>query len=274
MRKITHPVLRSAFNMTSFFEAIRFLTVIPLPFMPAMTSDNYEKTIARSVAWFPAVGLLIGLIAVAVGWAFGLFWNEWARAVAVVVVIGIVTSGLHLDGLSDTFDAVMSWRPRERKLEIMKDSRIGAMGAIALVAVILLKVAFIASAGDNWWRAALLAVVLGRWADLYGIFFFPAAREGGLGRNFRDFIQRRDFVFATAQMLVLCAVIAVIGLPASEMPAALLRAALAWVLVLGVTHVLCRRWTNSLGGLTGDTYGAVCEVGEVVALAAMSAAIR
>lgn len=257
--------------MTSFFEAIRFLTLIPLPFMPAMTSDNYEKTIARSMAWFPSVGLLIALIAVAVGWVFGVFWDEWARAVAVVVAIGIVTSGLHLDGLSDTFDAVMSWRPRERKLEIMKDSRIGAMGAIALVAVILLKVAFIAAAGDNWWRAVLLATTLGRWADLYGIFFFPAAREGGLGRNFRDFIQRRDFVFASVQMAVLCGVIAVIGLPLAAWPAALLRVAIAFVLVLVVTHALCRRWTNSLGGLTGDIYGALCEIGETVALAAMSA---
>lgn len=260
--------------MTSFFEAIRFLTLIPLPFMPAMTGDNYEKTIARSMAWFPAVGLFIGLIATAVGWVFGVFWNEWARAVAAVVAIGIVTSGLHLDGLSDTFDAVMSWRPRERKLEIMKDSRIGAMGAIALVAVILLKVAFIAAAGDNWWRAVLLATTLGRWADLYGIFFFPAAREGGLGRNFRDFIQRRDFVFATAQLIVLGVVIAVIGLPMAAWPAALLHVVIALALVLLVTHWLCRRWTNSLGGLTGDTYGALCEIGEVIVLAAMSATLH
>ncbi len=260
--------------MTSFFEAIRFLTLIPLPFMPAMTSDNYEKTIARSMAWFPAVGLLIGLIAVAVGGIFDLFWNEWARAVAVVVVIGIVTSGLHLDGLSDTFDAVMSWRPRERKLEIMKDSRIGAMGAIALVAVLLLKVAFIAAAGDNWWRAVLFATVLGRWVDLYGIFFFPAAREGGLGRNFRDFIQRRDFVFATVLMILLCVLVSVAGAPVAAWPAALLRAAITFVLALLTTHMLCRRWTHALGGLTGDIYGALCEIGETVALAAMSATLR
>jgi adenosylcobinamide-GDP ribazoletransferase len=200
--------------LTSFFEAIRFLTLIPLPFMPAMTSDNYEKTIARSMAWFPAVGLLIGGIACLVGLTFGALWNEFARAVAVVVTIGIVTAGLHLDGLSDTFDAVMSWRPRERKLEIMKDSRIGAMGAIALIAVMLLKVAFIVAAGDGWWRAVLVATVLGRWADLYGIFSFPAAREGGLGRNFHDFTRRSDFAFATVQMIVIVIAVSVIGAPA------------------------------------------------------------
>jgi adenosylcobinamide-GDP ribazoletransferase len=257
--------------ITSFFEAIRFLTLIPLPFMPAMTSDNYEKTIARSMAWFPAVGLLIGGMACATGLAFGALWNEFARAVAVVVTIGVVTAGLHLDGLSDTFDAVMSWRPRERKLEIMKDSRIGAMGAIALVAVILLKVAFIVAAGEGWWRAVLVATALGRWADLYGIFFFPTAREGGLGRNFHDFTRRSDFIFATVQMAIIVAVVSVIGVPAQAWLMALVRGAIAFGLVLAIAHVIFARWTKSLGGLTGDTYGAMCEIGETVALGAMGA---
>lgn len=259
--------------LTSFFEAIRFLTLIPLPFMPAMTGDNYEKTIARSTAWFPTVGLLIGGMACLIGFVLGAVWNDFARAVAVVVTIGIVTAGLHLDGLSDTFDAVMSWRPRERKLEIMKDSRIGAMGALALIAVIALKIAFIMAAGDGWWRAVLVATVLGRWADLYGIFFFPAAREGGLGRSFRDFMRRSDFAFATGQTAALVVGISIIGVAAGGWPTALLRGAIAFALVLLVAHIIFSRWVRSLGGLTGDTYGAMCEIGEVVALAAMSATL-
>ena len=257
--------------LTSFFEAIRFLTLIPLPFMPTMTGDNYEQTIARSMAWFPAVGLLIGAVACGIGFIAGALWTELVRAVLVAVVIGIVTSGLHLDGLSDTFDGVMSWRPRERKLEIMKDSRIGAMGAIALVAIIALKIAFIVAAGASWWRAVLVATTLGRWADLCGIFFFPAAREGGLGRNFRDFIQRGDFVFATIQAVVIVIAVVLVGQPMSEWPMAFLRGAIAVGALLAVTRALCAWWTRSLGGLTGDTYGALCEIGEVIVLAAMSA---
>lgn len=259
--------------LTSFFEAIRFLTLIPLPFMPPMTSDNYENTIARAMAWFPTVGLFIGAIACGAGIVAGALWNDLVRAVTIALVIGIVTSGLHLDGLSDTFDAVMSWRPRERKLEIMKDSRIGAMGAIALIAVIALKIAFITAAGEGWWRAVLLATTLGRWADLYGIFFFPAAREGGLGRNFHDFTRRSDFVFATVQMMVIVVVVSVTGLSIEAWPMALLRGVITFALVLFVAYVIFTRWVKSLGGLTGDTYGAMCEIGEVVALAAMSASL-
>ncbi|MBC8078254.1 MAG: adenosylcobinamide-GDP ribazoletransferase, partial [Chloroflexales bacterium] len=155
-----------------------------------------EASMVRSIPWFPLAGAMIGALTLPAGWLGDTLWGATARAALVVVAAGVITGGLHLDGLSDTFDGVMSWRPTERKLEIMKDSRIGAMGALALVAVLLLKVVFLGAAGSEWWRAALLAPVLGRWADCYGIFFFPAARGGGLGRTFNELVQRRDFVFA------------------------------------------------------------------------------
>ncbi len=253
--------------LTNLFEAIRFLTLIPLPFMQPMSMDNYERNIARAMGWFPLTGLLIGAIAAAVGALSGLFWGEWPRAAFIVIALGVVTSGLHLDGVSDTFDAVMSWRPRERKLEIMKDSRIGAMGAMALVAVMLLKVIFLGTAGAAWLPAVLIAPVIGRWADLYGIFFFPAAAEGGLGRTFKDHTRTRDFVLATVQMLL---IVGAVGYLSAGIHG-LLRGVIAIAAVFLAAHVLFTRWTRELGGLTGDTYGAVCEIGEVVALAAWTA---
>jgi adenosylcobinamide-GDP ribazoletransferase len=181
-----------------------------------------------------------------------------ARAALIMAAWGIVTGGLHLDGLSDTFDGVMSWRPRERKLEIMKDSRIGAMGALAIGAVLLLKFAFLAGAGPRWWQAALVAPALGRWADCYGIFWFPAAREGGLGRSFNALVRRADFWAASAFALAFAIIVA--G------PSGLIAALLVWA----GSHLLARWWVHDLGGLTGDTYGALCEIGEVVALAAIT----
>jgi adenosylcobinamide-GDP ribazoletransferase len=240
-----------------FGEALRFLTIIPQPWLPPMN----ERSMVAAIPFFPAAGLLIGALLLPVGWLGDLFWGELARAALIVTAWGILTGGLHLDGLSDTFDAVMSWRPRERKLEIMKDSRIGAMGALALVAVLLLKTAFVASAGADWWRAVLIAPVLGRWADCFGIYFFPAAREGGLGRDFNAQVRRRDFVIATLFTGVVC--VAVAGWTGL----------IAGLLVLAVAYVLARWWTRDLGGLTGDTYGALNEIGEVVALAVLAAAL-
>jgi adenosylcobinamide-GDP ribazoletransferase len=214
--------------------------------------------IGRAIPFFPLAGAAIGALLAGIGLASGALWDEWVRAVAIVVGWGVVTAGLHLDGLSDTFDAVLSWRSRERKLEIMKDSRIGAMGAIALIALLLLKVVLLHGAGDGWLRAVWLAPVLGRWADTYGIFWFPPARAGGLGREFQSQAGRYAFAIASATALVFA-----VGLGG-------LRGLIALALVWVVAQLLGMWWTRDLCGLTGDTYGALCEIAEVVVLAVMS----
>ena len=236
-------------------EAIRFLTIIPQPWLP----PTHERSALVAIPWFPAAGLVIGGLLCLAGWLAGWFWGSLVAAALIVVSWGVITGGLHLDGLSDTFDAVVSWRSPERKLEIMKDSRVGAMGALALIAVLLLKVALLAGGGAAWWQAALLAPVLGRWAACYGIFFFPAATAGGLGRAFHDQARRADVMVASATTALLATLVA---------GAAGLAALLA---VWAATHLLAHWWTRALGGLTGDTYGALCEIAEVVAVATLTA---
>ncbi len=238
-------------------EALRFLTVIPTPGLPPMTAE----AIPRAIPYFPVAGLALGALLVVVGWIAGALWNEIVRAIALVVAWGVLTAGLHLDGLSDTFDGVMSWRSRERKLEIMRDSRIGVMGALALAAVLGLKAAFLATAGDGWLAAVLLAPALGRWADVYGIMRFPPARDGGLGRTFQSQLRPGDFLIASGTTLILA--LALGGV----------RGLIALTLVWLAVHLLGRWWTRDLGGLTGDTYGALCEIAEVVALAALTASM-
>lgn len=251
-RDSTHP---SSFILYPLGEALRFLTIIPQPWLPPTS----ERAMVAAIPWFPAAGLVIGVILLAPGWLAGLLWGELARAAFVAVAWGVITGGLHLDGLSDTFDAIMSWRPRERKLEIMKDSRIGAMGALAVIAVLLLKVTLLAAAGAAWWQAVLVAPVLGRWADIYGITWFPPAAEGGLGRSFHEQVRRRDFFIATGAAGLIAATI---GGPVGLV---------ALLLVWACAHLLARWWTRDLGGLTGDTYGALCEIAEVVAIATLVA---
>jgi adenosylcobinamide-GDP ribazoletransferase len=239
-------------------EALRFLTILPVPGMP----PTPEHGLARAIACFPVAGAVIGVVLGLAGWLAGHFWGPATHAALVVVAWGVLTAGLHLDGLSDTFDAVMSWRPRERKLEIMRDSRIGAMGALALVAVLGLKAILLAEAGDAWLAGVLAAPVVGRWASAYAIWRFPAAREGGLGHSFREQIGPRDLIAATATAAALALLMA--G------PRGLIALGLAWA----IAHLLGRWWTRDLGGLTGDTYGALCEIAEVVALATIMAHYR
>jgi adenosylcobinamide-GDP ribazoletransferase len=233
--------------------ALRFLTLIPVP----GPFELREAALARAVALFPLVGALVGGLLALVGWACGLLWGDAVRAVALTVAWAALTGGLHLDGLSDTFDGVMSWRPRERKLEIMRDSRVGVMGVLALVAVLGLKAALLA--GEGWLVGVLLAPALGRWAIGLGLRCFPAARPDGLGASTQRLGRAADLTLATLSALAL-------ALALGE-----LRGLLALLLVALATLALARWWTRALGGLTGDTYGALCELGEVVALAALTA---
>lgn len=244
-------------------EALRFLTAVPVPGLPPMS----ERSIVRSMAAFPTVGLLIGAGGAAVGALAGWLWGAPLQAIAVVIGWMLLTLGLHLDGIADSCDALFSWRSREQKLEIMKDSRIGTMGALGLLAIVLLKVGALVTLGPAWWLGALLAPLWGRWADIYGIFFFPAAREGGMGRTFHEQVRRVDFVFATGSALLLSAIVSW-GAAGLAVPP---WGALAVLVVWPVVHLLARRMVAALGGLTGDTYGALAEIGEVVTLLTLAA---
>ncbi|MCR4399969.1 MAG: adenosylcobinamide-GDP ribazoletransferase [Syntrophomonadaceae bacterium] len=233
--------------------AFRFLTRIPLPGNAPVT----ESDLGAASAWFPAVGVVLGALVVAAGWVL----REWypAPVTAALLLAGLVaaTGGLHLDGLMDTADGLMGSHLRERSLEIMKDSRVGAMGVTAGAGAMVLKFALLAAAlqMQDWWRWLWLFPVLGRWALVYGLSSFPYARaEGGLGRPFALGSSRRQLWVASG-----VAVLAAWALGSVRGMAAALA---VWLF----TALLARQVTRRLGGLTGDVYGALNEVAEITAL--------
>ncbi len=128
------------------------------------------------------------------------------------------------------------------------------MGVLALFLVLATKLGALHALGPDWWKAALLAPVWGRWSATYGIVAFPPARPDGLGAGVRAHLLVRHFVGATVLALAIGALL----LP----PAG----ALVGLLVLVLTHLAARAMTRSLGGLTGDTYGALSELAELTAL--------
>jgi len=222
------------------------------PFPKTWRSD--EKTLARSTPWFPVVGLLIGGMAAALGYALGRVFPGLLTSVLVVISLLIVSGGLHLDGLADTADGFFSSRPRERVLEIMKDSRTGPMGVAAVVCVISLKIAALASVpvGARWWTL-LMVPLAGRCALVTNLSVLPYARaEGGLGSVFHNNRSVYNAIWASA-------VLALVGWFAG-----------GWLgLVAGVSSIaagllFALHVYRKIGGLTGDTLGAASELVEVV----------
>ena len=237
--------------MKSFLIALQFLTRIHLAKQTVWTNEDF----GRSVIFFPLVGTIIGaflwLLYTVISWVFPPPYG----AVLIVAAWLYITGGLHADGLMDTADGVLSGRSRERMLDILKDSRVGASGVMVFVFVMLLKITFVATIPSSFMGLALLSIpTAARVGTLVSIFAFPYAREQGLGRAFQQY--QPSYVLAKG--LALSCVPFVYGGP---LYACYL--GLALLVSLGANRYL----TSLLGGVTGDTYGAVLEGTEMVLLA-------
>jgi adenosylcobinamide-GDP ribazoletransferase len=238
-----------------FLRALGFLTILPSPRLESTPED-----LGRSSGWFPFAGALLGSLLAAAHAGLALLLPATAAAAFSAVLWAFLTRGLHLDGLADTFDGIGGGYGRESRLAIMKDSRLGAFGGIAVASALVLKTSLLAGAGrTEGLQALFLAPVLGRWAILFAMRLFPSARPGGMGDLFRK--------GCTNRCLLLGTVVTVLFATAAGGMTGLLLLALVPLFTL-----LFSRWLASLlGGLTGDSYGAVCELSEILSLCLFAA---
>jgi adenosylcobinamide-GDP ribazoletransferase len=235
--------------------AISFLTILPVgPADPAASTD-----IAASFGWFPLVGFGIGLTLCAVDWLLASMFGDALRAVLVVLILTVLTGALHLDGVADTADALGAGHNRERALEILRDSRIGSFGTIALFFVLGLKLIAISGAGGSQRYAMLyIAPGLGRWAMVALASGLDYLRAEGVGTAMLSRDRRRNLRVATITTVV--ALVPVMMLHA-------LRACLITAAVTLALRAFYRRW---LGGVTGDLIGAAGELVETAVLIALA----
>ncbi len=237
---------------------LSFLTRLP---MGRIDVDDYFRALGRRASLFPLAGLVVGGVALAADQAAGLLFARDIRSAAAILATIWVTGALHLDGLMDTADGIGSGRSRERMLEIMRDSRVGAMGVVAGVAALLLRYALLTGlAPERRWQALLLAPALGRMCITAAAGLWPAARVGqpSLGGSFAAHVGRWQVAGALA-----------VGLGIALVGSA--RGMAAWFLALTAALLAARFLAARLGGLTGDTYGAINEVAEAAALAVFAA---
>jgi len=206
----------------------------------------------RASVWYPLVGVVIGAFTW-LGWKIALvvFPPLIAGVIALFLWVAL-TGGLHLDGLTDCCDGLLASVSMERRLEIMKDSHLGAFGAIGLTLALVFKTAILVSLAPSKGIAILLAASLARWCILPA-GLLPQARPSGLGADFKAGFQRW-YLFLGALLPL--------GL-------ALFLGRQGWISILvGLVFGALALWLakKRIGGVTGDVFGMVVEVVEVAAL--------
>lgn len=233
--------------------AFSFLTILPIRIEGADESD-----VAASMAWFPFVGWAMGLMFAIEDGILALLFGPAIRSALVVLSMVILTGAVHLDGLADTADALGAGR--DRALEVLRDSRLGTFGTIAVFFALLLKVLALASLeGQARLATLVLALTVARWALVAVSYRVDYLRPVGAGSSM---LGRGD-----ARNLSIASVFAILPL----IPAYSHKAILAYVFAIATTFALrwfYRRW---LGGVTGDLIGACGEIVEVLVMLTMAA---
>jgi adenosylcobinamide-GDP ribazoletransferase len=234
-----------------FLIAFQFLTVITV----RKTLPFDEVAFGRSAAFFPLVGGIMGGIVWALDRILSPFVPPTLLSVVLTMMLAILSRGLHLDGLADSADGFFGGRDRQHCLDIMKDSRIGTFGALALTGVLLLKVrALDLLVGEMRVHALFLAPLLSRWALVRMAFHAHPARDEGLGALLVPNVHGRELLWASAFTVVVTTLVAgSVGL-------------LLFIVILGVTVSVSGYCHHRLGGVTGDTLGAIGELVETIVL--------
>ena len=240
----------------AFFTALRFLTIVPVRWGAARDAELFPA----SVRFFPAVGLVIGGLGMLIVLLLATVAPIAVAAFVALCYLSAISGFLHLDGLADSGDGLLSHRPREAILTIMKDSRSGAMGVAVLIMVVLGKFAALSSMTWPQLTTAVLVMPLaGRCAIVLTMATLPYARlEGGLGSLFYSAKARQAALIGG---ILLSMVVFVIGWRTG------LAVWVAVLIVVGWFGSLCRA---KIGGATGDTLGAVCELTELAVALAMA----
>lgn len=260
-------ITRHSSLVTRFLLAFHFLTIIPLKEM----RDVSEKDIGGASAFFPVAGAVQGsLFSISAALFLKIFPVELANGLIVLVIV-VTTGGLHLDGLADTFDAIASRGNKEKKLAIMKDSTVGPFGVIAIVLVILLKylslnALFLHSTQVTYYSALFLMPVFSRWAMVPAIFHCKSARHDGLGKIFIENTGIKELLIATLLTFILLSAALIVSNEMLNAPFQLS----AFAPVLPVLYIFCiiAVWfsNKNFGGMTGDTFGAVAEISDLLFL--------
>ncbi len=236
--------------MIRFLIALQFLTIIPFNIKKKIE----DKDFGRSLGYFPIVGLLLGIFLSGVAY-ISMFLPTMVISSLILVAWTVVTGGIHLDGFADTCDGFYGNRRKEDILEIMRDSRIGTMGAAGIAILLLFKFAMLSSIrSEDLWKVLIMTVVFARWSQAFVCLTSTYARDEGKAKHFIEHVKRGDVFMGAIFILILNWFL--IGI----------KGIILFTLLVITVLLFTKYVKRKIGGMTGDTIGATNEIAEASAL--------
>lgn len=253
---LVHQIYKGSEKEMKIFKRlilmVQFLTAIPVPINMEVGNEDFGK----GLSFAPIVGLLLGGIMAITYMGLKVFLPSNVCAVLIIIEYIFFTGGLHLDGLGDTFDGLFSNRPKERILEIMRDSRVGTNAVLAIVSVLLLNVTMISQIRTEYIvKVLILFPVAGRIGSITGASLSKYARSGeGLGKSFIDYCGVKELILG---LIFYFAIFYFVNINKGMYIA----------VVSAITAVLSIKClSRKIDGATGDVLGAVCELNQTLFL--------
>lgn len=243
--------------MKRLIGIMQFMTRIPIPIDTGMDEEFHKGMI-----YFPIVGLVLGICYYLIGLVSQMVFNTYIATIMILIGEVILTGGLHLDGLGDTFDGLYSYRDKERILEIMKDSRLGTNALLAILLVLLLKAGLIYEAlGQGYLWIIILMPVVARTMQVVACYHTQTPRERGMGNLF---IGKVSTTYLIGSLLMMSAIILSVMLIVGEITILGILGQLVGVLLLIIAvRVFIRSVYKKIEGITGDILGCICELAEL-----------
>ena len=247
----------------SFFIGLQFLTRISIVKQSVWTEESFGK----SVKYFPAVGAVLGLVYAIIAEIINLLNSgvfPMLTAAIILISMTILTGGIHCDGFMDTMDGLFSGRDRDKMLEIMKDSRVGAFGVVSFTMLSILDFAALSELSSTSSLMLIAAIysapIIGRMMMVVIIGNFSYARPEGMGKAFAEYTTQSTVALATIETLILL-------LPLIFLSSMTIKPlSISMVATLIFTMYFGKFATKKIGGVTGDIYGAVEIVSEALVM--------
>lgn len=246
--------------MKRFIAILQFMTRIPINI-----DVGFDEDFHKSITYFPLVGFVLGTLLFLIGVLSGLVFDSFITSIIITLSSVILTGGLHIDGLGDTFDAIYSYRDKEKMLEIMKDSRLGTNSLLAIMFVILLKIGFIYSIINQGFMWVIIFMpVVARLGVIRLTYKTITPRDKGMGNMFIGKCSIGMFVTSILYTIIIIALVSKFVFLAPLL--FILKILVSIIVVILFNQLFKKHIYKKIDGITGDILGCSIELGEVIYL--------